>query len=86
MNSNSKGLRGPKKAHQAKLTQLLGLAAHLIAQEGYQKASIRKVAAAARVSVSSPYHYFQKKEELLFQIQYKAFDSLVRSLREKLEE
>ncbi len=86
MNSNSKDSPGQKTAHQAKLTQLLGLAARLIAREGYQKASIRKVAAAAGVSVSSPYHYFQKKEELLFQIQYRAFDSLVRGLRERLKE
>ncbi len=85
MNSNSKDSPGQKTAHQAKLTQLLGLAARLIAREGYQKASIRKVAAAAGVSVSSPYHYFQKKEELLFQIQYKAFDSLVQGLQGKLK-
>ncbi|HLG93868.1 MAG TPA: TetR/AcrR family transcriptional regulator [candidate division Zixibacteria bacterium] len=85
MNSNTEEAAGKKTSHQAKLTQLLGLAARLIAREGYQKASIRKVAAAAGVSVSSPYHYFQKKEELLFQIQYRAFDSLVRGLLEELK-
>lgn len=86
MNSNSKDTPGPKTAHQAKLSQLLGVAARLIAKEGYQKASIRKVAAAAGLSIATPYHYFRKKEELLFQIQYHAFDSLVRGLRTCLKD
>ncbi len=76
---------GKTEAYGEKLTSLLNLAAHLIAQEGYHKASIRKVARAADLSISTLYHYFQEKDQLLFLIQYHTFDSLVQKLKEGLE-
>ena len=76
---------GKTEAYTEKLTSLLNLAAHLIAEEGYHKASIRKVAKAANLSISTLYHYFREKDQLLFLIQYHTFDSLVQKLKEKLE-
>ncbi len=76
---------GKTEAYGEKLTSLLNLAAHLIAQEGYHKASIRKVAKAADLSISTLYHYFREKDQLLFLIQYHTFDSLVQKLKERLE-
>lgn len=76
---------GRSEAYSEKLTSLLNLSAHLIAKDGYHKASIRKVARAADLSISTLYHYFREKDQLLFLIQYHTFDSLVQKLKEKLE-
>lgn len=76
---------GKTEAYSEKLISLLNIAAHLIAQEGYHKASIRKVARAADLSISTLYHYFREKDQLLFLIQYHTFDSLVQKLKERLE-
>ena len=61
-----------------KLARILAAAAQVFAEEGYDRASIRAVAERARVSVAGLYYYVRSKEELLFLIQYHAFDSLVR--------
>lgn len=84
MTSSIHRAAGKRSPRSERLARLLSLAAHLIAQEGYQKASIRKVARAANVSIPSLYHYFKEKEEMLFLIQYHTFDSLVRQLKERL--
>lgn len=56
----------------------------MIAEVGYEKASMRAVARAAGVSLAGLYHYFAGKERMLFLIQSRAFNSLVNNLREKL--
>jgi AcrR family transcriptional regulator len=66
-----------------KLAELLKVAARIISTEGYERATMRKVAKAAGMSLAGLYYYVRRKEELLFLIQYHAFDSLVRSLQER---
>lgn len=72
-----------------KRAEILAYSARVIAEEGYEKASIRKIAAAMGMSVSALYYYFASKEDLLFSIQYHAFDNLVgrleRTLREEID-
>jgi AcrR family transcriptional regulator len=52
---------------------------------GYDKASMRRIAAEAQASLAGIYHYTASKEELLYTIQLYTFDSLLRGLRSSLE-
>lgn len=70
---------------EVKQAEILAYSAGVIAEEGYEKASIRKIASAMGMSVSALYYYYSSKEELLYSIQYNSFDGLVRRLEKKLE-
>lgn len=72
--------RGKTARFDAKLAQLLTRTARLFAREGYDKASMRKVARATGFSLPGLYHYVSCKEELLFLIQYETFGVLVEEL------
>jgi len=80
------GNRSPdaRASYDERLNHILEAATRLIAQAGYEKASMRAVAKAAGVSLAGLYHYFDSKEKMLFLIQFRAFSSLVSGLREKL--
>lgn len=64
---------------------LLEAAARVFAEVGYGAASMRRIAAEAQVSLAGIYNYVSGKEELLFLIQYHAFESLHRGLVGSLE-
>jgi AcrR family transcriptional regulator len=64
----------------ARLLSLLDAAARVFAADGYDKTSMRRIAAEARMSLAGIYHYCAGKQELLYQIQFHAFDSLLRGL------
>jgi AcrR family transcriptional regulator len=76
---------GPARKSEVKQAEILAYSAAVIAEEGYEKASIRKIASAMGMSISALYYYFSSKEELLFSIQYHSFDGLVLRLEEKLK-
>ena len=63
---------------------ILHAATHVFAQYGYEKASMRTIARAADVSLAGLYHYFERKEQLLFVMQFRVFSSLLSNLRERL--
>jgi AcrR family transcriptional regulator len=67
-----------------RLNGILRAATQVMAQDGYQKASMRAVAHAAGVSLSGLYHYVPSKERLLFLILNRTFNALLNNLREKL--
>ena len=67
--------------YDRKLADILAAAAQVFAEEGYDRASIRTVADRAGVSVAGLYYYVRSKEELLYQIQFCAFDELVERFR-----
>ena len=67
--------------YDRKLADILAAATQVFAEEGYDRASIRTVAERAGVSVAGLYYYVRSKEELLYQIQFVAFDELVRRYR-----
>ncbi len=69
--------RGPRAATQQKLGALLETAASLIADKGFEATSMRDVSRAFGVSLAGLYHYFDSKEELLYQIQYRTFAALL---------
>jgi len=68
-----------------KRLHLLDTAARVFAEVGYDKASMRRIAAEAELSLAGIYHYVASKEELLYWIQFHTFDSLLRDLERSLE-
>jgi AcrR family transcriptional regulator len=68
-----------------KLHHLLESAARVFSEVGYDRASMRRIAAEAEVSLAGIYHYVASKEELLYWIQFHTFDSLHRDLESSLE-
>lgn len=73
-----------REGYDGKANRILRAATDLIAQAGYQRASMRAIARAAGVSLAGLYHYFDGKERMLFLIQFRTFSSLLNNLREKL--
>jgi len=71
--------RRPRATTQQKLDALLSRSAKLIAEKGFEAMSMRDVSAAAGGSLAGLYHYFDSKEELLYQLQYRTFRSLLES-------
>jgi AcrR family transcriptional regulator len=69
---------------EARRDHILHAATHVFAQYGYEKASMRTIAKAADVSLAGLYHYFERKEQLLFVMQFRVFSSLLSTLREWL--
>jgi AcrR family transcriptional regulator len=72
-------------AFDSKRLQVLAAAARVFCAVGYDKASMRRIAAEADVSLAGIYHYVASKEELLYSIQFHTFDSLLRGLHASLE-
>jgi AcrR family transcriptional regulator len=68
-----------------KRLQLLNATARVFSEVGYDGASMRRIAAEAKLSLAGIYHYVAGKEELLYLIQYHTFDALVTSLEKSLE-
>jgi AcrR family transcriptional regulator len=69
----------------SKLLHLLDAAAQVFSEVGYDRASMRRIAATAEVSLAGMYHYVASKEELLYWIQFHTFDSLLQGLTSCLE-
>jgi len=68
-----------------KRLHVLAVAARVFCAVGYDKASMRRIAAEAQTSLAGIYHYIASKEELLYSIQLHTFDSLLQGLRSSLE-
>jgi AcrR family transcriptional regulator len=76
------GERTPQ--YDERLAAILAIAAQVIADEGYEKASMRKIASQAGVSIAGLYYYLKSKEDALYLIQLHTFDSLVKHLKNRL--
>jgi AcrR family transcriptional regulator len=74
-------LPGKTKAFDDKLNVLLKMAAEIFASKGYEGTSIRDISRHTKIGLSNIYYYVSCKEELLYLIQYSAFDSLLRTVR-----
>jgi len=73
---------GPR--YDERFAKLLRTAARVIAEMGYEKASIRTIASKTKMSIAGLYYYFKSKEEVLYLIQLYTFESLTRNLKERL--
>jgi TetR/AcrR family transcriptional regulator len=61
--------------------KVLAAAARVFSEMGYERASMRRIAAEARTSLAGIYHYVSSKDELLTSIQRHSFDALLRGLQ-----
>ena len=66
--------------YDSKLDDILSAAAVLFADRGFDRTSIRDLAAETEVSLSGLYYYFSSKDELLYLIQRRAFETLLDEL------
>jgi AcrR family transcriptional regulator len=71
--------------YQRRLLEVLKASARVFAEEGYEKASVRRISRELGKSLSALYYYVDTKEELLYQIQLETFTSLADEL-EKLRD
>ncbi|MFH1700931.1 MAG: TetR family transcriptional regulator [Candidatus Zixiibacteriota bacterium] len=65
---------------------ILRAASKIIARDGFEGASIRDVAARAKINLSGIYYYFENKDELLYALQHHAFSTLADTLHKRLED
>ncbi len=61
--------------------QILEQARHIVVTEGHHKLNMRDLAARVGVSATAIYHYFENKEELLFQLKIRAAELLNSRIR-----
>ena len=66
-----------RPSSQKKLNRLLKKTAALVAKDGFAAMSMRDLSATLGMSLAGLYHYFASKEDLLFQLQYRTFVSLL---------
>ena len=71
--------------YEKRLSSILRAASKVIARDGFEGASVREVAARAKIGLSGIYYYFESKDELLYALQRHTFSTLVSSLKERLE-
>jgi len=71
--------------YEKRLSSILQAASKVIAKDGFEGASVRDVAARAKIGLSGIYYYFRNKDELLYLLQRHTFETLVKSLLVKLE-
>ncbi|MCP4583167.1 MAG: TetR/AcrR family transcriptional regulator [candidate division Zixibacteria bacterium] len=72
------------KHYEKRLASILKAASKIIARDGFEGASVRKVAAEAKINLSNIYYYFKCKDEMLFELQKHAFTTLKNTLEERL--
>jgi AcrR family transcriptional regulator len=70
--------------YDANIDHILRSAAAVFAEKSFGLASIRDIAARARISFPRIYYYLRNKEELLYLISKRAFDELIRRASERL--
>ncbi len=71
--------------YEKRLSSILKAASRVISRDGFEGASVRDVAAQARIGLSGIYYYFANKDELLYALQRHTFSTLVSSLKERLK-
>jgi TetR/AcrR family transcriptional regulator, cholesterol catabolism regulator len=75
-----------RASSQKKLDRLLIKTAALIAKDGFNAMTMRDLSTALGMSLAGLYHYFASKEDLLFQLQYRTFASLLEQQEEIAEQ
>lgn len=68
------------KDHGAKRAQILKAAARIFAEEGFDRASMSRLAQACGISKANIYHYYDSKDALLFDL----LDSYLSALRARV--
>ena len=66
----------PRERYDANIDYILRAAAEVFAEKSFGLASIRDIAAHARISFPRIYYYLRNKEELLYLVSKRAFEQL----------
>ncbi len=74
----------PEERYDANIDYILHAAAAVFAEKSFGLASIRDIAAHARISFPRIYYYLRNKEELLYLISKRAFEGLLTRAEEKI--
>ncbi|MEK7379489.1 MAG: TetR/AcrR family transcriptional regulator [Gemmatimonadota bacterium] len=75
--------RPEREATRQRLDHLLAVTAALYAEKGYEATSMRDVSGAVGGSLAGLYHYCTGKEDLLYQLQYRTFATLLEGQTER---
>jgi TetR/AcrR family transcriptional regulator, cholesterol catabolism regulator len=76
----------PDERYDANIDLILRSAAAVFAEKSFGLASIRDIAARARISFPRIYYYLRNKEELLYLISRRAFEQLLATADRKINE
>lgn len=74
------GQRQRTARYDEKLNEVLSASSALFAKKGYERTTVRDVSQATGMSLAGLYYYFKSKEELLYLIQWRAFESICKKL------
>jgi AcrR family transcriptional regulator len=83
--AKGKGKAGNHRHHDANVDQILGSAASLFAEKSFGLASIREIAARAKISFPRIYYYLRNKEELLYLIAKRGIERLFATYPKRIE-
>ena len=75
--------RPEREATRQRLDHLLAATAALYAEKGYEATSMRDLSSAVGGSLAGLYHYCTGKEDLLYQLQYRTFATLLEGQTER---
>ena len=75
----------PRERFDRRLDEILAHATAVFCDKGYDAASMRDLSRATGMSLAGLYYYFESKEKLLYLIQKHAFETILASLRRRLE-
>jgi AcrR family transcriptional regulator len=78
--------RSRSERYESKKSRILDTAAAMFAEYGYLRCKMEDIAARCDVSKSMLYHYFARKEDVLFEILQEHVSSLNETMRRYLEE
>jgi AcrR family transcriptional regulator len=70
-------LEPPTRHHDEKLQQILKASAKIFAEKGFHRTSVRDISRSTKLSLAGLYYYFTTKEELLYLIQERCFETLL---------
>lgn len=84
LEEESQVLTGKEQAMEARRRKIFDGACEVIGSEGYAATTIRKVAKAAGVPISSMYQYIDTKEDLLFMITSQCMEEIFSYMTEEL--
>src|SRR6266498_2619451 len=68
-----------------RLGEILFFATDVFYDKGYEGASMRDLSRASGMSLAGLYYYFESKEKLLYLIQKHTFETVLTSLKQRLE-
>lgn len=82
---NAEPVRQETERFEQRLSEILEYATNVFYEKGYDAASMRDLSRASGMSLAGLYYYFESKERLLYLIQKHTFETVLRTLRERLE-